>query len=371
MKPRMRSTSSWMWDLPCLLLGMLSAALLALGLGCSRSPDTGQAADTQQINVYMWSEYIDPDIPAGFEKQTGIKVRVDVYEATEEMMAKLQHAGGVQQYDVVVVSDHAVPVLAKLGLIQPLDAEQIPNRKHVSERFRSPAYDPQSRHSLPYQWGTMGLMYRKDKLGEIEPTWALVFDAERQPGPLVLIDSMRDMLAAALKYRGESINSRDPQVLKAAGELVLQTKKGRHALGFEGGVGGKNKVVSGDAALAIVYNGDAMRGIEEEPNAAFAIPREGTLIWVDAMTVTAGSRHVAAAHRFINYILEPEVGAKLSNFNRYATPNDAALALIDPDDRADEAIYPSEDLMRKMEYLEDLGNDTRLYDEVWTAVKSR
>lgn len=355
------------------LLATVSVVMVvwALGLGCSRSPEGGQAADTKQINVYMWSEYIDPEIPAEFEKATGIKARIDVYEATEEMMAKLQHAGGTEQYDVVVVSDHAVPVLAKLGLIQALDAEKIPNRKHISEPFRNPGYDPEGRYSLPYQWGTMGLMYRKDKVGEIEPTWALVFDAERQPGPLVLIDSMRDMLAAALKLRGESINSRDPEALKAAAEMILQAKKSRHFLGFEGGVGGKNKVVSGDAVLAIVYNGDAMRGIEEEPNAAFVVPREGTLIWVDAMTVTSGSRHVEAAHQFINYILEPEVGAKLSDFNRYATPNEAALSLIEPDDRADEAIYPSQELMRKMEYLEDVGNDTRLYDEVWTAVKSR
>lgn len=343
----------------------------AAGAACSKSPDSATSRPAgEALNVYMFSEYIDPAIPAEFERQTGTRVRVSVYEATEEMIAKLQQAGGAEQFDVVVASDHAVPVLVKLGLIQALDAEKVPNRANLSGRFRDPAYDPGNRHSLPYQWGTVGLMYRKDRVRDFEPSWAMVFEPGRSPGPFVLIDSMRDMLAAALKYDGRSVNSRDASEVKSAGERVLRAKKQAACLGFEGGVGGKNKVVSNEAAVAIVYNGDAVRAAEEEPNVAFAVPKEGTVMWVDVMTLSARARHVEAAHRFINYILDPQVGAKLSNFNRYATPNEAALPLIRAEDRSNPAIYPSEELMKKMEYLEDLGGDTRLYDEVWTAVKA-
>jgi len=351
---------------------IICAVLMVAGFAeCRRSPSSETRPAVRPLTVYMFSEYIDPAICREFERRTGMPVRIDVYEATEEMMAKLQQGGGAGQYDVVVASDHAVTVLAKLGLLAPLDASKIPNSRHIAQRFRDPPYDPGGRYSRPYQWGTVGLMYRRDRVGTLEPTWGVILEPDRQPGPFVLIDSMRDMLGIALKYQGRSLNSSDPEELRAAGELVLRAKKSPRLLGFEGGVGGKNKVVSGDAAVAIVYNGDAIRAAEEEPNVAFVLPREGSVIWVDAMTIAAGSPHVEAAHAFIDYILEPQVGAQLSNFIRYATPNAAALPEIRPADRENPAIYPPEELMGKLEYIRDLGPATRLYDEVWTAVKSR
>ncbi len=213
--------------------GCLLGLCVLLAAGCSKSSDTpaSRPARSRQINVYMWSEYIDPAIPADFEKATGIKPRIDVYESTEEMIAKLQQAGGADQYDVVVATDHAVRVLARLGLLRPLDLDKVPNRANVAERFRNPPYDPESRYSLPYQWGTIGLMYRKDRIKDLDPSWAVVFAPDRQPGPFVLIDSMRDMLGAALKYQGRSINSRDADELRRAGELILQAKKCPHMLG--------------------------------------------------------------------------------------------------------------------------------------------
>lgn len=349
------------------LLGISIIAITLIGVlaGCSKKdPD-------KQINVLMWSEYIDREMLPDFEKRTGMKVRIDEYEATEDMMAKLQQAGGTEQYDVVIASDHAIPVMAKLGLIQAIDAARVPNAKHVSERFRKPPYDSQGRFSLPYQWGTVGLMYRKDRVKDFEPSWAAIFEADRQPGPFVLIDSMRDMLAASLKYDGKSINTRKPEEVKAAGERILAAKKSAHLIGFEPGVGGKNKVVSGDAVLAIVYSGDAIRATEEDENVAFALPKEGTIIWVDAMTIPAKARNLEGGYTFMNWILDPETGAKLSNFNRYATPNEASLPLINKEDRENPCIYPDEKLLGAMEYLEDIGEDTRLYDEVWTTVKSR
>jgi spermidine/putrescine transport system substrate-binding protein len=344
---------------------VLTAGAAATLCSCSKP------APEKQVIVLMWSEYIDRNMLADFEKHTGMTARIDEYENTEEMIAKLQQAGGTEQYDVVVASDHAIPVLAKLALIQPLELSRIPNARNVSERFRSPSYDPGGKYSLPYQWGTMGLMYRKDRVRDFQPSWALVFERDRQPGPFVLIDSMRDMLAAALKYGGKSINSRNPDDLKSAGERLLAAKKSPHLVGFEAGVGGKNKVVSGDAVLAIVYSGDAIRAMEEDENVAFALPTEGTLIWVDAMTIPAQARNREGACQFINWILDPATGAKLSNFNRYATPNQASLPLINKEDRENRCIYPDEQLLGTFEYLEDLGGDTRLYDEVWTAVKSR
>ena len=341
-------------------------ALACLCLSCSDS-----AKPKPQVTVYMYSEYIDPELPKEFEKQTGIPVRIDVYENTEEMTAKLQHAGGVSQYDVVVVSDHQIPVLAKLGLLQPLDAAKLPNAKNVAEQFKSPPYDPGSKFSQPYQWGTMGLIYRKDKVQATEFSWALLLDPEKQPGPVVLIDSMRDMMAVALKTFGASVNSREANDLKLASELILKAKHSAKCLGFEGGVGGKNKVADASAALAIAYSGDAIKAVEEDGHLAYVIPKEGSIVWTDAMVIPAQAPNAEAAHKFINFILDAQVGAKLSDFNRYASPNTASLALIKEEDRHNPAIYPSADTLKTLEYLEDLGPDTRLYDECWTNIKSR
>lgn len=362
-------------------------ALLALNLGiCIFATACGEKKSSEgkskaapdkskgRVAVYMYSEYIDEAMLDEFKERTGLEVKLDVYEATEEMMAKLQTAGGDSQYDVVVVSDHAIPTLAKLGLLQKLNAEQIPNKKNVDGKFLNPPYDPANEFSLPYQWGTMGIMYRKDKIGELGPdraSWSLFFDPSRQPGTFMLIDSIRDMMGAALKFQGRSINSRNPEELKLAGDLILSAKQSEKCLGFEGGVGGKNKILSGDCDLAIVYNGDAVRGIAEDPNAAFVLPAEGTLIWMDAMTIPSKAPNSEGAHQFINYILDAQPGATLSDYNQYATPNAASVPLINEDDRNNSAIYPSDEQIAKMEYLEDVGGDTKLYDEIWTSVKSR
>jgi len=368
MKPRARMFLSTM-------------AMFAILCGCSKSPDSDKAGKTptpttqsaagKSINVYLYSEYIDPDIPKQFEEKTGIKANLSFYEATEDMMAKLQQAGGAEQYDVVVVSDHAIPVLAKQGLIRELDLSRVPNAKNLDPRFANPSYDPGNRHSLPYQWGTMGLVYRTDKIKDIDASWGLIFDAARQPGPFVMVDSMRDMFAAALKYQGKSINVRNADEIRGAGELILQAKKSPKLLGFEGSPGAVSKVSSDEAVLGIVYNGDALKAVKEDQNVGFAVPKEGTLIWVDAMTVPSKAPNAEGAYKFIDYILDAEVGAQLSNFNSYATPNAASMPKITPEDRENPMIYPPHDQVKKMEYLEDVGNDTRLYDEVWTAVKSR
>jgi spermidine/putrescine transport system substrate-binding protein len=377
-----------------LIRASISFALLAtLAAGCSKSPDSGSttkkptdtgktsgtatqpaaapSAAGKKINVFMYSEYIDPEIPKQFTAKTGIDVRISVYEATEDMMAKLQQAGGAEQYDLVVASDHAIPVLVKQGLIRELDPGKIANRKNLSPRFANPSYDPGNKHSLPYQWGTMGLVYRKDKIKDIDPSWSLIFDVAKQPGPFVLIDSMRDLFAAAFKYQGKSVNIRKPEEIKSAGEVILQAKKSPKLLGFEGSPGAVSKVASDEAVLAIVYNGDALKAVKENKQVGFVVPKEGTLIWVDAMTITSKAPNAEGAYQFINYILEAEVGAQLSNFNSYATPNAASMPKITPEDRENPMIYPPEDQIAKMEYLEDVGNDTQFYDEVWTAVKSR
>lgn len=351
--------------MPCLALACLA--------GCGGADPDGekkQAREGNRINIYMWSEYIDPEILKDFERETGIKARVDVYEDTETMIAKVQHQGGDRLYDIVVASDHAVPILARFGLIQALDFSLLPNAENVDPQFRNAPYDPENRHGVPYQWGTIGLLYRKDRLADFEPGWSAVFDPERQPERFVLIDSMRDMMAVALKSLGHSVNARDPGQVREAGDRILRAKKSTRCLGFEGSVGGKNKVAGGMADLAIVYSGEALRAMQEDNRLAYAIPREGSVVWVDLMTITARSRNVRAAHQFINYILDAKVGAQLTEFTQFASPNTRALAALPEALRDNPGIYPPPDARETLEYIQDVQEATRLYDEVWRTVKS-
>ena len=330
-------------------------------------------ANAEELRVFTWSEYMDEEkMPADFEARFGIKVRLDIFENNEEMVAKLQ-AGGAGQYDIIVPSDYIMPVLINQQLVQPLNHEKLPNLKNLKPRFRNTDYDPGNVYSVAYQWGTVGLMYRKDKVDDAAVrSWSVLFDPDKQPGPFWLIDGVREMMGIALVYLGKDFNSTFPGDLGAAADLLVATKRTPNCLGFKPGVGGKNDVVAGTAVAAIVYNGDAIQSVSEDPTRlGFVIPNEGSEIWLDSMCIPIRAPNPDAAHKWINWLLEPEVGAALSNYNQYATPNAAAEAFIRPEDLKNPGIYPTPEIMEKLHFTKDLGKDNRIMDEAWTRAKSR
>jgi spermidine/putrescine transport system substrate-binding protein len=340
------------------IAGILGGLVLAL---------TGYAQESK-LNVFIWSEYIDEEIVKDFEKQFKCDVTLDLYEDNESMMAKLQ-GGGDAIYDICVPSDYIIPALIKRGLLAPLRKENVPNAKNVKAKFLNPPYDVGNKYSLPYQWGTVGIYIRLAEGEKVDPTWGLFFDKAKQPGPFLLIDSMRECFSAALNYKGHSINSTDPKELKEARDLLIDAKK--RSLGFEGGVGGKNRVLAKGCKMAIVYNGDAIRGTGEDAETHYFVPKEGGQVWMDNMCIPAKAPNRDLAEKFINFILDPKVGARLSNFNQYATPNEASMPFIKKEDLENPGIYPPDDLMAKLEFLKDLGADTKIYDEIWTQIKSK
>jgi spermidine/putrescine transport system substrate-binding protein len=329
-------------------------------------------AAEKELKIFIWSEYMDEEnMPKDFEKATGIKVRLDLYESNEDMMAKLQ-AGGVAQYDLIVPSDYIMPSLINLKLVQPLDHSKIPNLKNLGNKFQQTTFDPGNKYSVGYQWGTVGLMYRKDRIkADDVKSWAIVFDPKKDPGPFALIDSVREMMGISLLYLGYDFNSIDPKELKAAADLLVQTKRRQSCLGFKGGVGGKNDVVAGAASAAIVYNGDAIQAIAEDPaKLGFVVPKEGSEIWLDSMCIPAQAPNPDAAHKWINWILDPKVNASLSNFNHYATPDDAAKPYLNKEDLENPGVWPPPEVMKSLHFTKDLGKDNRIMDEAWTRAKS-
>lgn len=348
------------------LPGLPLARSLALALAVLVSW-AARAHAAQPLHVFIWSEYLDPEVVRDFERLHDAKVTLDLYEDAESMMAKLQ-AGGDSQYDVVVPPDHMVTPLVKLGLLSKLRLDRIQNASLLEKRFLGLPFDPRNEHTLAYQWGTMGLLYRKDPAKKSPDSWAAILDPAHAYGPFVLIDSMRDAIGLALKYRGKSLNCVEVGPLKEARDLLTAAK--RRSVALEGSVGGKNRVSGKSAALAVVYSGEAARGMAEDAGLAYVIPREGSQIWVDNLAIPARAPHRDLAEVFINHLLDGKVAARNAAYTRFATPNRAARAHLKPEDLANPAIYPPEELMGKLEFLEDLGGKTRLFDQVWTHVKA-
>lgn len=340
---------------------------LAVVCACILTPRSLSAAP-QNLRLFIWSEYIDPAIVKAFERQFDCRVTTDLYEDEEAMLAKIQ-GGGDRLFDICVPPDHSVPAMIKLNLLASLRHERIPNLKNLDPRFASPPYDSGNKFTAAYQWGTVGLLIRRTNGEAVTPTWGLLFDPKQQRGPFLLMDAMRDQIGAALKFKGHSLNSTDSKELLAARDLILESKQ--RCLSFDASVAAKNKVLAGAARCAIVYSGEGVRAMKEDTNTVYLIPREGSQIWVDNLAVLARAPNRDLAEKFVNFILDAKIGAQLSGFTQFATPNKAAMEFIKQEDLRNPAIYPPEEVKAKLEFLQDLGAKTRLYDEIWTQVKAK
>jgi spermidine/putrescine transport system substrate-binding protein len=343
-----------------LLLGALSLASLSLVLQSN--------AQTKVLNLFNWSEYMDPAILKDFEKQFGAKVNVSLYESNEDLIAKLKANGG-SQYDIIVPGQYAIPLLSRLNLLLPLEKSKVPNIKNLSAKFVNPSFDPGNKFSAAYQWGTVGVVYRKDRLKKFDQSWNLFFDKSKQQGAFLLMDSTREMLGPALKYLNKSLNSTTPADMQKVLEIMSDAKT--RSLGFDGGVGNRNKVSAGQASYGVAYNGDVIKLQAEDKNLGFFVPREGSVIFTDSMAIPVKAPNADLAHKFVNFMLEPKVGARLSNYNRYATPNEAAKPFINKSDVSNPGVYPPAAIMNKLEFVLDLGKNNALYDSTWTKIKAR
>jgi spermidine/putrescine transport system substrate-binding protein len=351
------------------IISLAFVAIIAIvAITLSREPV--EVAKPRELNLFIWSEYIDPDVIEDFQRERNVEVRLDLYESNEEMISALQ-TGRQGAYDLIVPTTYLLPSLINTGLIQPLDKSLIPNLANLDPMFTTIEEDPGNVYTVPYQWGTSGLVVRTDDPDSIDPSWRLLFEPTPSQGNFILFDTARDALGSALLYLGFSPNTTNPEEIEAAGQLIIGLKDRANFMGFNNGVDGLSKVVSGVATIAQVYNGEAVKAAMEDPGIIYITPREGCEIWLDVFAVPKGAANAEVAHEFLNYLLQPEVAARLGFYSKYATPNAKAMPLIDESDRANAGIYPPEELIPKMVYYKDLGEDSRLYEETWTIVKTR
>lgn len=337
-------------------------------LSCQPNTTAQQGGDggggNNQLNLYNWSDYVAKSTIPNFEKETGAKVTQDTYGSNEDLLAKLQ-AGG-QGYDVIVPSDYMVAVMAKSDVIQELDLSKIPNFDNVGANFKGLPYDPDNRWSMPYQWGTTGILYNEKEVGTVE-NWGPMFDPQYE-GQIAMINDVRETLGAALMKQGHSINATKQSELEEAKQELIQQKP--LLRGYFDSTEVAPLVANGDILLGHVFSGEGILTAIENEDLAYVIPKPGATRWTDNMCIPVGAQNADLAHKFINYILAKEPGAELTNYTYYGTPNEASLPLIDKELKDIPQWNPADEVFDRLQVIRDVGEATRDYERIFTEVKS-
>ncbi|NEO86081.1 MAG: spermidine/putrescine ABC transporter substrate-binding protein [Spirulina sp. SIO3F2] len=348
------------------LLFVLGVAI-PVGCAANNSTSTGGAnGDAPSVlSIYNWSDYIDESVITDFESQFNATVEYDTFDSNEAMLAKIQQ--GNPGYDIIVPTGDFVAGMIAEGLLEELDLGNIPNLNNIAERFLDPPFDPGNRYSVPYQWGTIGIGYNTTAAGGEITSWEEIFDA-KYAGRVALMEDPRAMLGVILMTLGYDPNTTDPDELKAAKDYLIEHKD---VIATFAPDTGEDLLNQGEVDIAVEWNGDVFQVMEENDEIEYVIPEEGTIVWVDNLAIPKDAPNKELAEKFINFVLEPEVSAMISNYIKYGNPNEAALEqkLIDQEDLDNPGIYPPPETFKKLKYANDLGDDTQLYDEVWTELK--
>jgi spermidine/putrescine-binding protein len=353
------------------MLVVLSLVLGACSSQATPAPATGETGiqPAQEIVLYNWTDYMNPDVLVKFEEQTGIKVVEDYFSSNEELIAKLQ--GGATGYSLIIPSDYAVAIMIENGMLAKLDHANIPNLVNLNERFKNPDVDPGNQYCAPYQWGTTGIGYRSD-LVDAPTSWASVLNASPdspQYGRMSMVDDMRDGFAAALLYLGFDINTTDEAQLQEARDLLIQAKAGLS--GYDSDTF-EDQLVTGENLIAHGYNGEFLGAKDENENIEYLIPDEGGVIYMEEVCIPASvsPEEKLAAEMFINYLLDGEIGAMLSEYIYYGTPNEAAKEFLTEEYLTNPIINPTDEVLQRLHFILPLGEFDLVYQRMWDEVKS-
>ncbi|GAA0093229.1 spermidine/putrescine ABC transporter substrate-binding protein [Paraclostridium bifermentans] len=340
--------------------------LITIGLMVSTMLTGCGGTDSKKVlNVYNVGDYIDENIITLFEEKTGIDVQYETYDTNEMMYQKVK--SGSTNYDLIFPSDYMVEKMKSEGLLQKIDFKNIPNMKYIDKSFLNPIYDETNEYSVPYMWGTFGILYNKKMVKEPVDSWNILWNPKYKSN-IMMFDSVRDTMGISLKRLGYSMNTTNPkEINEAMKELMKQKDLVLAYVNDEG----KDRLLGEEVAMGIAYSGDAVTLMEENPNLAYAIPKEGTNKWVDAMAIPKSAQNKKEAEMFINFLLDPEIAKMNAEYIGYSTPNVGALKLLDKDVTSNPVAYPPKSVMDKTETFIDLGNKLRLYDEAWIKLKSK
>ena len=357
------------------------AAALTLSTSLAACSPGGEKQET--LKIYNWSDYIDPLILQDFTKETGIKVQYDTFDSNEILETKVLQ--GDTGYDIVSPSNHNIPRYVTAGAIQALDKAQLPNEKNLWPEIMAhmQPFDPGSKYTVPYMWGTIGIGYNVKEVAKRLPgvtidSWAVVFDpanlAKLKDCGVYYLDASEDMYAVALNYLGKDPNSKNLADYQAATDMMVKARPFLRKFHSSEYV---EALANGDICLAIGYSGDILQAktrAEEAKNGVeinYVIPKEGSQVWFDVFAIPADAPNKAAAYKFLDYMLRPEVIAKASNFTQYANANSAATPLVEESIRNNPNVYPTPEVSKRL-FVTTAKDQTLLRDvtRMWTKVQT-
>ena len=335
----------------------LSLALFGIA-GCGPKKPT--------LHLYTWSDYIDPDLVASFEKANQCRVKIDTFDSNETMYAKV--LAGSSRYDIIFPSSYQVSLMSERGMLLPLDKSKLPNvAAHFDETYKGVILNPEMTYNVPYAITFTGIAYRKDKVGGAEISWAS-FDDPAFKGRSSLLNDFRETIGAALKSLGYSLNSTNSTELQQACEVVVRWKKNIAKFDNEQY---KTGIASGEFVLGHGYSGDVAQVMLEDPdNIGFAFPKEGFTSACDEMVIPKTAQEVGLAHTFINFMYDPGNAAKNIQFICAIMPNREAITKLPEKYRNNPAIIPPSDILSRAEVLRDLGSANALYSKIWDTIKA-
>ncbi|MEC1779021.1 ABC transporter substrate-binding protein [Schinkia azotoformans] len=337
------------------LLAVVVASVVLLVLLDQLNSSQGYSSGNT-LTIYNWGDYIDEELITRFEKETGIKVIYETFDSNEAMMTKIVQGGTT--YDIAVPSEYTIEKMREEDLLIPLDHSKLPNLKYIDERFMDLPFDPENKYSIPYFWGTVGIVYNPTLLEGMEITsWNNLWDPALK-NQILLIDGAREVMGMGLNSLGYSLNDTNKDHLMEAKEKLDRLTPNVKAI-----VGDEIKMLMAneEAAIGLVWSGDAADIMSENENLDYVVPEEGSNLWFDNMVIPKTAKNIEAAHQFINFILDPEVAAQNTEYVSYSTPNKEALKYMPQDMVTDERFYPSPELTEKLEVYENLGKKNLAY----------
>lgn len=317
------------------------------------------------VNVYNWGEYIDTEVLRQFEDETGITVVYDTFVTNEDMYVKMKNDSS--QFDVVIPSDYMIDRMIKEDMVQPLDASKIPNREKVNTEFFSDmTFDADGTYSVPYMWGTLGIVYDKTKVSPAPTSWDVLWDPQYE-GRIVMMDSVRDTLGIALVRLGYSMNARDEAQLEEAKNTLIEQKPLVYAYRLDET---KDMMVQSESDLAVMYSGDAYVALSGNENLEYVVPEEGSNLWIDGMVITKDAKNVDNAHAFINFMTRPDIAAKNAEYIGYSIPIPEGVELLPEEMRNSHVAYPENLEAMQLEVFNDPSDILEVYDRIWTDIIS-
>jgi spermidine/putrescine transport system substrate-binding protein len=334
------------------------------------------ASAEQTLNLFNWTEYMNPKIIKQFEAKYHVKVVQTYYSSNAGLIAKLM-AGGDSQYDVVVPSNNVILRMAKAGLIRKLDKAKLSNFKNLLPQFQNTAYDPHDVYSIPYQWGTTSLAYNTRKIKNAPQSWAILFNPKVNPSyPFALMGgSGEDTIAAACAYLGYGYGCDKVSEWKAAAKLIIRTKHRHNFVGFVAGTPALHQLEKGTISAGMIWNGTILAETQKDPQLTqdikYIIPKEGAGFWVDNMSIPTHAPHPKLAYEFINFILKGKIGAELSNYNIYASPNKASQPYLSKILHTAQA-NPTPEQWKHLQLLAvPVGKKASEFKAIWRAVREQ